>query len=132
MHQTALLLRITVDGLLLFMLPCFLQSQGLSHCFERAKEGGLADVMVIEPISSSSLECMAAGKEILCPHSAATPAIHPMHGTGWGGGGMLAQVSCAPPRRDGPRIHGVDCCPIAMAEGYSNVAACILQTAPLP
>lgn len=89
MHQTALLLRITVDGLLLFMLPCFLQSQGLSHCFERAKEGGLADVMVIEPISSSSLECMAAGKEILCPHSAATPAIHPMHGTGWGGGGCL-------------------------------------------
>ncbi|KAF8067372.1 Ferredoxin-1 [Scenedesmus sp. PABB004] len=33
----------------------------MSHCFKKADDGRLADVMVIEPISSSSLECMAAG-----------------------------------------------------------------------
>jgi hypothetical protein len=36
--------------------------QGLSHCFKKAEDGRLADVMVIEPIASSSLECMATGK----------------------------------------------------------------------
>eukprot|EP00878_Enallax_costatus_P001348 GHUV01001495.1.p1 GENE.GHUV01001495.1~~GHUV01001495.1.p1 ORF type:complete len:236 (+),score=62.29 GHUV01001495.1:250-957(+) len=34
---------------------------GLSHCFKKKDDGRLADVMVIEPIGSSSLECMAAG-----------------------------------------------------------------------
>lgn len=34
---------------------------GMSHCFKKAEDGRLADVMVIEPISSSSLECMATG-----------------------------------------------------------------------
>lgn len=37
--------------------------QGLSHCFKKNEDGRLADVMVIEPIGSSSLECMAAGEE---------------------------------------------------------------------
>ena len=37
--------------------------QGLSHCFKKKDDGRLADVMVIEPIGSSSLECMAAGKQ---------------------------------------------------------------------
>lgn len=49
---------------------CLLLSvQGLSHCFEKADGGGLTDVMVIEPISSSSLECMATGEVavLLCP-----------------------------------------------------------------
>jgi phosphatidylinositol glycan class S len=34
---------------------------GLSHCFTKNEDGRLGDVLVIEPISSSSLECMATG-----------------------------------------------------------------------
>lgn len=42
--------------------PCILLGlQGLAHCFMKADGGGLTDVMVIEPISSASLECMATG-----------------------------------------------------------------------
>jgi hypothetical protein len=35
--------------------------QGLAHCFVKNDEGRLSDFMVIEPISSASLECMATG-----------------------------------------------------------------------
>ena len=35
--------------------------QGLAHCFEKTEDGKLAPRMVIEPISASSLECMATG-----------------------------------------------------------------------
>eukprot|EP00882_Tetradesmus_deserticola_P033635 GHRQ01038440.1.p2 GENE.GHRQ01038440.1~~GHRQ01038440.1.p2 ORF type:complete len:106 (-),score=16.35 GHRQ01038440.1:154-471(-) len=38
--------------------------QGLSHCFKKVEDGRLADVMVIEPVSSSSLECMAGGGQL--------------------------------------------------------------------
>jgi len=34
---------------------------GLAHCFERDDGGRLTDVMVIEPVSANSLECMVAG-----------------------------------------------------------------------
>jgi hypothetical protein len=37
----------------------------MSHCFKKAEDGRLADVMVIEPISSSSLECMATGAGLM-------------------------------------------------------------------
>lgn len=35
--------------------------QGLAHCFRKNDEGKLEDVLVIEPLSASSLECMATG-----------------------------------------------------------------------
>lgn len=34
---------------------------GLSHCFEKNEEGKLVDRFQIEPVSASSLECMATG-----------------------------------------------------------------------
>eukprot|EP00195_Chlamydomonas_chlamydogama_P007780 CAMPEP_0202890766 /NCGR_PEP_ID=MMETSP1392-20130828/1072_1 /ASSEMBLY_ACC=CAM_ASM_000868 /TAXON_ID=225041 /ORGANISM="Chlamydomonas chlamydogama, Strain SAG 11-48b" /LENGTH=212 /DNA_ID=CAMNT_0049574401 /DNA_START=192 /DNA_END=830 /DNA_ORIENTATION=- len=34
---------------------------GIAHCFEKNSEGKLRDIMLIEPISASSLECMANG-----------------------------------------------------------------------
>lgn len=34
---------------------------GLSHCFEKNDEGKLTDRMLIEPLSASSMECLATG-----------------------------------------------------------------------
>jgi len=34
---------------------------GLAHCFQKSDEGKLENLFVIEPLSASSLECMAAG-----------------------------------------------------------------------
>lgn len=34
---------------------------GLAHCFKKNDEGKLEDVFVIEPLSATSLECMATG-----------------------------------------------------------------------
>jgi hypothetical protein len=40
--------------------PCRpLPPQGLAHCFRKGEDGKLVDVFVIEPLSASSLECMA-------------------------------------------------------------------------
>jgi hypothetical protein len=35
--------------------------QGLAHCFRKGDDGKLEDLFVIEPLSASSLECMATG-----------------------------------------------------------------------
>ncbi|KIY95315.1 hypothetical protein MNEG_12646 [Monoraphidium neglectum] len=34
---------------------------GLAHCFRKKEDGKLEDVFVIEPLSATSLECMATG-----------------------------------------------------------------------
>jgi len=38
-----------------------LPPQGLSVCYEKRDNGRLAERLMIEPLSASSLECMAAG-----------------------------------------------------------------------
>ncbi|KAJ9505058.1 hypothetical protein QJQ45_021403, partial [Haematococcus lacustris] len=37
--------------------------KGLAHCFEKSDEGKLVDRMVIEPLSASSMECLATGAQ---------------------------------------------------------------------
>lgn len=51
-------------------------AQGLAHCFERDEGGRLTDVMVIEPVSANSLECMVAGT-LDCPQPNGNIAISP-------------------------------------------------------
>lgn len=50
------------------------KSQGVSVCFEKG-DGRLKERLVIEPLSASSLECMAAGGVILHQHATYLPTL---------------------------------------------------------